>query len=74
MSPTMVINQDGSVEMVVGAAGGLKIPSAIAWTIMKRLWANQSLKEAVDTCRTHHSLEPMKIFYEIGFPEVSPEF
>lgn len=31
MSPSIFINPDGSVAKVIGAAGGSKITSAVAW-------------------------------------------
>lgn len=31
MAPTILVQSDGEVNMVIGAAGGIRIPSAIAY-------------------------------------------
>ncbi|GLG96422.1 gamma-glutamyltranspeptidase 1-like isoform X2 [Gryllus bimaculatus] len=66
MSPTIIIGQDGNIRMVVGASGGTKIPTAILYVIVRHLWFQESVKEAVDASRFHHQLYPMHISYEYG--------
>ncbi|XP_055618642.1 glutathione hydrolase 1 proenzyme-like isoform X2 [Toxorhynchites rutilus septentrionalis] len=66
MSPTIVVGKNGEAKLVVGAAGGTKITTAVAMIIMKSLWFNSDIKEAVDTPRIHHQLIPMSLQYEYG--------
>ncbi|XP_058468197.1 glutathione hydrolase 1 proenzyme-like isoform X2 [Malaya genurostris] len=69
MSPTIVVGKNGKVKLVVGAAGGTKITTAVAMIIMKTLWFDNNIKEAVDTPRIHHQLIPMAVQYEYGILE-----
>lgn len=66
MSPTIIIDDKDNVKMVIGASGGTKITSSVAFVIMKALWFDQNLKEAVDAPRIYHQLYPMKVQYEYG--------
>ncbi|KAK9504403.1 hypothetical protein O3M35_010743 [Rhynocoris fuscipes] len=66
IAPTIVINSDGSIRLVIGASGGTKIPTALAWVILRHLWLGEDLKQAIDCSRIHHQLIPMEISYEYG--------
>lgn len=46
MSPTVVVDSDGDVEMVIGASGGSKIITAVALVSDK-----SSAEKASDSCR-----------------------
>lgn len=70
MSPTIITDENGDVKMVIGASGGTKITTAIALVIMKTLWFEENLKEAIDSPRFHHQLFPMAIEYEYGVLKV----
>ncbi|XP_055551315.1 glutathione hydrolase 1 proenzyme-like isoform X2 [Wyeomyia smithii] len=70
MSPTIIVGSNGNVKLVVGAAGGTKITTAVAMIIMKILWFGKDIKEAVDTPRIHHQLIPMALQYEFGNLEI----
>ncbi|KAK0413038.1 hypothetical protein QR680_006560 [Steinernema hermaphroditum] len=70
MSPMIIYNRHtGDVKMAIGAAGGSKIISAVAQTIVQTLFFNQTLKEAVDTPRLHNQFTPIHTLYEAGVPE-----
>ncbi|XP_011312597.1 gamma-glutamyltranspeptidase 1 [Fopius arisanus] len=69
MVPTIVINSKNEVQMVIGAAGGSKIPSAVALSMILNLWTGYNVKEAVDAQRLHHQVLPMRIDVEKGFSQ-----
>uniref|UniRef100_A0A182PV45 Gamma-glutamyltransferase n=1 Tax=Anopheles epiroticus TaxID=199890 RepID=A0A182PV45_9DIPT len=54
MSPTIILDHQGDVRMVVGAAGGSRITTATAQLILRHLFFGQSLCEAMDAPRLHH--------------------
>ncbi|XP_054274765.1 scoloptoxin SSD14-like [Macrosteles quadrilineatus] len=64
--PTIIVDDNGDVRMVVGAAGGTHITTAVTYVIMQYLWLGKSIKEAVDASRIHHQLYPMEIEYAYG--------
>ncbi|XP_070184038.1 glutathione hydrolase 1 proenzyme-like [Littorina saxatilis] len=69
MSPTVVVNSEsGEVELVVGAAGGTLITTAVAMVAIKTLWFNETVTKAVDDPRVHHQLLPPQLFLGQGFP------
>ncbi|XP_076392246.1 glutathione hydrolase 1 proenzyme isoform X2 [Megachile rotundata] len=71
MSPTIVVDESGNVRLVIGAAGGAKITSAVAIAMALNLWSGYNVKQAVDARRIHHQLLPMAIQSEHGFsPDV----
>ncbi|XP_075218248.1 scoloptoxin SSD14-like [Lycorma delicatula] len=70
VSPTIIVDKDGNVTMVIGASGGTKITTAAASVITSYTWFNRTLKEAVDESRIHHQLYAMEISYEYGVIEV----
>lgn len=70
MSPTILTTKSGDVQMVIGASGGTKIPTAISMVMARSLWMGQDIKKAVDAPRIHHQLMPMRIEYEYGNTQV----
>lgn len=67
MAPTIIVNRrTGMAEIVIGAAGGSKIPSAIAIVLIRLIWFGETLKESIDAPRMHHQLQPMVLEYEYG--------
>lgn len=69
MSPSIITDKDGEVILVIGAAGGSKIPTSVALVTMRVLWFGQDLKQAVDGVRFHHQIFPMEVSYEYGLEQ-----
>ncbi|KRT82786.1 hypothetical protein AMK59_4303, partial [Oryctes borbonicus] len=67
MCPSIIIDDDGAVRMVIGAAGGTKITSSTALVVIRHLWYNYSLEDALEIKRFHHQLFPMSIEFENDF-------
>lgn len=71
MCPAVFVDTKGDVRFIVGAAGGTKISSGVAWVSLRKLWLGDNVKEAVDARRIHHQLYPMTFQYEDGTLTVS---
>ncbi|KAJ8680276.1 hypothetical protein QAD02_016063, partial [Eretmocerus hayati] len=69
MSPTIFTDHSGNVTLVIGAAGGTKIPTSLSYVIARHLWMGNTIKQAVDAPRIHHQLMPMEVSYEFGVPK-----
>ncbi|EDV99596.1 scoloptoxin SSD14 [Drosophila grimshawi] len=65
MNPAIIVDGNGDVRMLVGAAGGTKITTSVAAVIMKYLIRNEGLLEAINDGRLHHQLIPMIVDYEL---------
>lgn len=70
MSPTIVLDQNGDAELVVGASGGPKITTAVALVSMRSLWMDNNIKDAIDFSRVHDQLIPDYIMVDPTFSEV----
>ncbi|RVE50892.1 hypothetical protein evm_004459 [Chilo suppressalis] len=66
MSPSVLVDRNGNAKMVIGASGGTKITTAVALVMMRKIWFEQTIKEAVDEARFHHQIFPMTVEYEYG--------
>ncbi|XP_008543580.1 glutathione hydrolase 1 proenzyme [Microplitis demolitor] len=66
MAPSIFVNTDGNVKMVIAASGGTRIITSLACTIARILWMGNTIKEAIDASRIHHQLLPMTLSYESG--------
>lgn len=66
MSPIIVIDKNGNVKLVIGAAGGSKITSALSLALIRISCCTNNIKEIVDAPRFHHQLIPDEIEYEYG--------
>ncbi|XP_049873161.1 glutathione hydrolase 1 proenzyme isoform X2 [Pectinophora gossypiella] len=69
MVPSIIVDDMGNAKFVVGGSGGTKIITAVALATMRKMWFNQSIKEAIDEPRFHQQLFPMYIDYEYGIPQ-----
>ncbi|KOC63852.1 Gamma-glutamyltranspeptidase 1 [Habropoda laboriosa] len=69
MVPSILIDSNNEVKMVVGASGGTKITTTVSQIMAKIIWMGQTVKEAVDAPRIHHQLFPAGMSYEYGVPK-----
>ncbi|XP_066589149.1 scoloptoxin SSD14-like [Prorops nasuta] len=68
MCPSILTDSNGNVRLVVGAAGGTKIITAVAQTIVKVNWMGQRIKDAISQPRIHHQLFPNELIFEADTP------
>ncbi len=66
MSPTIVLDKDGTVLLVVGAAGGPRIITATTEVILNVIEFHMSLADAMRAPRLHHQSLPDVLNYEDG--------
>ncbi|XP_077995821.1 glutathione hydrolase 1 proenzyme-like [Glandiceps talaboti] len=69
MAPTIVVDEDGDVQLVVGSAGGTKITTTNSLITARTLWFGDDIKDAVSKPRFHHQLIPHRVDYESGIDE-----
>ncbi len=74
MSPTVVLDAQGKVQMVAGAAGGPRIISATSQVILNVIEFGMPLADAMRAPRIHHQALPDEIRLETnGFPSATIE-
>jgi gamma-glutamyltranspeptidase/glutathione hydrolase len=64
MAPTLVFAPDGRLEMAVGAAGGSRIPTAVAQAILHLVDDGMRLDEALAAPRLHEQWRPEAVEVE----------
>ncbi|KAH8414868.1 hypothetical protein KR215_007592, partial [Drosophila sulfurigaster] len=64
MNPCIIVDANGDVRLLVGAAGGTKITTSVAAVIMKYLIRHEGMDRAINDGRLHHQLIPMVVDYE----------
>lgn len=74
MCPTIVVDQNKNVRLVIGAAGGSKITSGVAIGMILNLWSDYNIKEAIDAHRLHHQLLPMNLQNEKNFCQTTLDY
>jgi gamma-glutamyltranspeptidase / glutathione hydrolase / leukotriene-C4 hydrolase len=67
ISPLIVIDKNSeTAKLVIGAAGGSKIVSALSLALIRLSYCTKNIKQIVDAPRFHHQLVPNEIEYEYG--------
>ncbi len=66
MSPTIVLDKNGSVLLVVGAAGGPTIITGTSQVILNVIENRMSLSDAMRAPRIHHQALPDSLAFEDG--------
>nr|XP_042908628.1 scoloptoxin SSD14 [Parasteatoda tepidariorum] len=69
MTPVIIVDGDKNVKLAVGGNGGTQITTSVAQVILRYLWLNETIKEAIDAPRFHHQLLPNYIEHEENFPQ-----
>ncbi|XP_062582561.1 glutathione hydrolase 1 proenzyme-like [Saccostrea cucullata] len=70
MCPSIIVDADGHVKLVLGASGGPRIISATALVTIETLWFKYGIKKSIDHKRLHHQLFPPHIKVERGFDQL----
>ena len=71
MSPTVVLDRDGSLLLVLGSRGGPRIITSTAEVIINVLDYKMTLADAMSAPRLHHQALPDSLYFERG--GVKPE-
>jgi gamma-glutamyltranspeptidase/glutathione hydrolase len=66
MTPSIVLDSAGDLQMVVGTPGGPTIITSVTQVILNVLDQRMSLAEAVAAPRIHHQALPDQTYYEHG--------
>ncbi|KAH8420285.1 hypothetical protein KR009_008774 [Drosophila setifemur] len=67
--PSIVLDSHGNVKLIVGAAGGSKITTSVAQTILRYFVLHEPIEKAVNSGRLHHQLAPMNVDVEPEVPK-----
>ncbi|XP_055389785.1 glutathione hydrolase 1 proenzyme-like [Condylostylus longicornis] len=67
MCPSIILDERGDVRLLIGAAGGSKITTAVALSIIRYFMLNQNLNDSIQGDRLHHQLAPNLIQFETNF-------
>lgn len=73
MTPTIVLNKDGKVSMVLGSPGGPRIITTVTNIFLSVAEEGLNIQEAVDAPRFHHQYLPDVLYLEPGFSDVTVE-
>lgn len=63
-SPTIILNEIGRPDLVIGASGGSRITTAILQSLIRLYWYDMPLLETVAYPRFHHQLLPDRVEVE----------
>ncbi len=66
MTPSIVLDSAGNLQMVIGTPGGPTIITSVAQVILNVLDQKMSLADAVAAPRIHHQALPDQTYYEHG--------
>lgn len=67
MSPSIVLNAQKDVSLVIGGAGGILIMTSLVQFLVNFFYLNQTVEDSLATKRLHHQLQPMRIRHESGY-------
>ena len=64
MSPTIVLDSDGSLLLVVGSRGGPRIITSMSQVVLNVLDYRMTLADAMSAPRLHHQALPDSLYFE----------
>ncbi|MBI2711402.1 MAG: gamma-glutamyltransferase [Bdellovibrio sp.] len=64
MTPTILRDAEGNNQIVIGAAGGPRIPTSVYLSLLNHLVFNMTLPDAVAAPRFHHQWKPEAVVLE----------
>lgn len=67
ITPTIIEDENGNLELVVGGSGGSQILTATLDVILNTYDFGNNVFEAVKAPRVHHQLIPNEVQYETGY-------
>ncbi|CAH1117469.1 unnamed protein product [Phaedon cochleariae] len=67
--PSIILDENKDVLMIIGGAGGSRITSSVAQVILNHLWYGRDIKSAMNSKRLHHQLFPMEVGLEEKYLE-----
>lgn len=56
-------------RLIIGGAGGSRIPSGVAFSLVRHLFMKETLTNSISERRLHHQLFPMELRYETNFEQ-----
>ncbi|XP_075158013.1 scoloptoxin SSD14 [Haematobia irritans] len=72
--PSIVLDKHGHVKLLVGGAGGSRITTSVAQTILRYFVFNEPIDVALNSGRIHHQLAPMLVDVEPEVPESTEDY
>lgn len=67
MVPSIVVDKNGDVKLIIGGAGARRIITSTFLTLYRHLYFNESIEVALAAPRIHHQLTPDILDYESTF-------
>ncbi len=66
MCPTIVRDGNGHSRIVIGAAGGPRIPTSVFIALLSRMEFGMGISDALSFPRFHHQWKPERVSFESG--------
>lgn len=67
MTPTVLLDDQSRVRMVVGSPGGPRIISSVLQVVLRHVWHGQPIAEAIEAPRLHQQWRPLSTRLEPGW-------
>ncbi|KAH8256067.1 hypothetical protein KR026_006723, partial [Drosophila bipectinata] len=69
MCPSIILDAQGDVKLIIGGSGSAKIPTSMAETLLRYFVLKEPIGKAIDSGRFHHQLAPMALYVEERVPK-----